>query len=130
MSTSQTPAADDEVRVLVVDDYPEAAETLAAILEFDGYVVRVAYDGAQALPMVDDFQPHCVILDIDMPELDGDALSAELRRRHGDDIVLIAITGASTSDKRVGQTFARVDHYLQKPIDPETLRKALGPLKG
>ena len=118
----------DDVRVLVVDDFADAAETLATVLELDGYVVRIARDGEEALVVVEQFQPHCVILDINMPGLDGNGLSAQLRSRYGDDIVLIAITGTDGSDRRVGQTFARVDHYLLKPLDPEVLRKALPPI--
>src|SRR5664279_5924628 len=118
----------DEVRVLVVDDLPDAADTLAAVLEYDGYTVRVAHEGSEALAMIAEFQPHCVILDVNMPGLDGNDLSAELRRRHGADIVLIAISGAQASDRRVGQTFERVDHYLKKPLDPEALRRVLPPL--
>lgn len=114
--------------MLVVDDFADAAETLAAVLEFDGYVVRTAYDGDEALSVVEQFQPHCVVLDINMPGLDGNGLSAHLRLRYGDDIILIAITGAGESDQRVAQTFDRVDHYLIKPLDPAALRKALPPI--
>ncbi len=126
MSDSATPH--DEVRVLVVDDYPEAAEILGARLELDGYRVRIAHDGLEALAIVDAFAPHCVLLDIDMPGLDGDQLSAQLRARFGDDVVLVAVSGWEKSDKRVSATFARVDHYLQKPIDEAKLRKVLPPI--
>ncbi len=118
----------DEVRILVVDDYPDAAEVLAARLEIDGYRVRIAHDGLEALAVVDEFAPHCVMLDIDMPSLDGDQLSTALRERFGDDVVLVAVSGWDKSDKRVAATFARVDHYLQKPIDDAKLRKVLPPL--
>lgn len=114
--------------MLVVDDFADAADSLAAVLEADGYCVRVAYSGEEALALVEAEPPHCVILDVAMPGLDGDDLSRQLRARHGDDIVLIAITGGTASDQRVAQTFNRVDHYLQKPLDPEALRKALPPL--
>lgn len=119
---------DDEVRILVVDDFADAADTLASALELDGYCVEVARDGVEALKVVDAFQPHCVLLDIDMPGLDGDTLSRRLRERFGDDIVLVAVTGWSKEDRRVAETFARVDHYLQKPIDEAKLRKVLPPL--
>ena len=119
---------DDEVRVLVVDDFADAAETLASALELDGYCVEVARDGIEALKIVETFQPHCVLLDIDMPGLDGNSLSSRLRERFGDDIVLVAVTGFPKDDHRVVATFARVDHYLQKPIDEVKLRKVLPPL--
>jgi DNA-binding response OmpR family regulator len=60
--------------------------------------------------------------------MDGLELSQELRQRYGDDIVLIAVTGREKDDERVSGTFASVDHYLQKPVDPDVLKKLLPPL--
>lgn len=115
----------DEARVIVVDDYPDAAEALACLLTLDGYSVRVAYDGAQAMNLVEAFKPHCVLFDINMPIMDGNELSQHLRERFGDDIVLIAVTGEDCADRRVAEAFGRVDHYLRKPIDHKLLRRAL-----
>ena len=117
----------DEVRVLVVDDSADAAEALAAILELNGYRVQTAPDGAAALALIDGFRPHCVLLDIDMPGIDGLELSRRLREEYRDDIVLIAVTGWSAGDPRVAETFAVVDHYLKKPLDPAELQKLLPP---
>ena len=64
------------------------------------------------------FNPHCVLLDVAMPRMDGFALTKILRERFGDDIVLIAVTGKAKEDTHVSETFDRVDHDLQKPIDP------------
>lgn len=119
---------DDDVLVLVVDDYPDAAEALARTLELGGYKVWTAADGEQALAMVAEHRPHCVLLDIGMPGMDGNVLARTLRERYGDDIVLIAVTGREKDDKGVAETFDRVDHYLQKPVDPEVLRKLLPPV--
>ncbi len=118
----------DEVRVLVVDDVADAAEALAETLGLSGYNVQVAGDGARALALIEDQQPHCVLLDIGMPGMDGNELARTLRERYGDDIVLIAVTGREHDDERVSDTFARVDHYLQKPVDPDVLRKLLPPV--
>jgi len=123
-----TPMSDDDVRVLVVDDVADAAEALAATLTLSGYKVWTANDGATALAMVEAHQPHCVLLDIGMPGMDGNELTKTLRARYGDDIVLIAVTGREHDDERVSDTFARVDHYLQKPVDPDVLRKLLPPV--
>lgn len=116
---------EEDVRVIVVDDDPEVAETLAAALEFDGYRVRIADNGAQAVALVAEFVPHCVLLDVEMPGMDGDELSKRLREGYGDEIVLIAVTGGHPKDKRVHDTFDRVDHYLKKPIDLNLLRRLL-----
>lgn len=113
------------MRVLVVDDDHEVADALAAALEFDGYRVRIAEDGARAVALVAEFEPHCVLLDVEMPGMDGDELSKRLREGYGDEIVLIAVTGGHDKDKRVHDTFDRVDHYLKKPVDLGLLRKLL-----
>ena len=121
---------DDDVRVLVVDDVVDAAEALAETLAMSGYKVWIATDGAAALALVEEHKPHCVLLDIGMPGMDGNELTRTLRTRYGDDIVLIAVTGREHDDERVSDTFARVDHYLQKPVDPDQLRKLLPPVAG
>lgn len=120
--------SDDDVRVVVVDDVADAAEVLAETLSLSGYKVWTATDGAAALALIEERKPHCVLLDIGMPGMDGNELTRTLRARYGDDIVLIAVTGREHDDERVSDTFARVDHYLQKPVDPDVLRKLLPPV--
>ena len=119
---------DDDVRVVVVDDFADAAEALGETLTMSGYKVWIATDGEGALALIETHRPHCVLLDIGMPGMDGNDLTRTLRTRYGDDIVLIAVTGREHDDERVSDTFARVDHYLQKPVDPEVLRKLLPPV--
>lgn len=119
----------DSVRVLVVDDVTDAADTLAMLLELDGYEVCTAYDGLQALTRIPEFAPHCVLFDIDMPVVDGFELSKQVRQRHGDDIVLIAVTARGSHDARVAGAFAVADHYLIKPVDTAVLRKLLPPVR-
>ena len=122
--------SDDEVRVLVVDDLADAAEMLSMLLELNGYTVRTASDGEAALKAIEEWPPLCVILDIDMPGIDGLQLSTRLRRDHGDNIVLIAVTGAEKDDPRIAATFDLVDHYVRKPVDLKTLSKFLPPTRG
>jgi DNA-binding response OmpR family regulator len=120
----------DSVRVIVVDDVPDAAQTLALLLELDGYDVRTANDGAQAMALIDSFAPHCILFDIDMPNVDGFELSKRVRASHGDDIVLIAVTARENQDPRVVGAFRVADHYFRKPLDHARLRKLLPPLPG
>jgi DNA-binding response OmpR family regulator len=122
--------SEDSVRVIVVDDVPDAAQTLALLLELDGYDVRMAHDGAQALAMIDSFAPHCILFDIDMPGVDGFELSKRVRERHVDDIVLIAVTARENQDPRVVGAFTVADHYVRKPVDHAVLRRVLPPLAG
>ena len=108
---------DSDVRVLVVDDLDDSAQMLAALLSVSGYAARTARDGASALAVTEEFKPHCVLLDVKMPGMDGLELAQRLRAAHGDDIVLIAVTAADIDDFAVSQTFELVDHYLVKPVD-------------
>ncbi len=119
---------DSEVRVLVVDDVSDAAEALASALQADGYTVRTARDGAHALSIIDSFLPHCVLLDIDMPTMDGQELASRLRLRFGDTVVLIAVTGWGRADDRFSKAFELFDHYLRKPFETAVLHKVLPPL--
>lgn len=118
----------DEVRVVVVDDSADAAEGLAVYLGQSGYATRTASDGAAALALVQTFLPHCVLLDVNMPGMDGLEFARHMRTRFVDDVVLIAVTGAPPSDATVKATFGLVDHYLQKPIHFPDLDKILPPL--
>jgi len=128
-STGTSTAHDDAVRVLVVDDDHDVAEVLAEILKLNGYEVRIAHDGLVVLALVEEYKPHCVLLDVNLPGMDGGELSRRLRERYGDDLILIAVTGWSEKDARVSNAFGRVDHYLQKPVDVQMLSKVLPPVR-
>ncbi len=122
--------SDNDVRVLVVDDLEDAAEALAGVLALNGYVARTAHDGASALRLTKEFLPHCILLDVKMPGIDGLELTHRLRSSYGDDIVLVAVTGCRSDEARVSETFALVDHYLTKPIDFAKLETILPPRLG
>lgn len=124
-----TLSADVGARILVVDDYPEAATAIAELLRSSGYVVETAMDGVAALKVVESFHPHCVLLDVGMPGMDGLELARRLRTLHGDDIVLVAVTGLADDALSVAATFAIVDHHLHKPIDFDILARVLPGLR-
>jgi DNA-binding response OmpR family regulator len=117
----------DEVRVLIVDDNDDAAEALAALLQISGYVTQTASGAVAALELADGFRPHCVILDVKMPGIDGLGLARSLRAKYADDVVLIAVTGGSADEPVVSDTFRIVDHYLKKPVTGTDLAKVLPP---
>ena len=119
----------EEVRVVVVDDHVDSARSLAALLTHNGYCVETAHDGVRAWALIEQFQPLCVLFDIKMPGIDGAELSKRLRARYGNDLVLIAITGAPADDRQVAETFARVDYYLHKPVNLAKLQVALPPVR-
>ena len=122
-------SSSDEVRIVVVDDCADAAATLQALLELNGYVVEVAFSAEDALLQIEAAQPHCVLLDCMMPGMNGLELAERLRGLYGDDIVLIAITGSDLQSDGVNATFGLVDHHLLKPIDFKQLSRVLPPLR-
>jgi DNA-binding response OmpR family regulator len=118
----------DDLRVIVVDDVADSADTLACLIELNGYRVRTASDGAAALELLSNWPAPCMILDIDMPGMDGLELAQRLRAEHGDNVVVIAMTGWAETDPRVAKTFEIVDHYWHKPVDPRVLDQLLPPV--
>jgi DNA-binding response OmpR family regulator len=115
----------DELRVLVVDDVRDTAESMALALTLDGFDAKTAFDGVQALALVETYKPHVVLFDVGMPRMDGNDLSRILRERYGDEMILIAVTGRDVGDHRVLSTLERADHYFLKPVNLDALRKVL-----
>ena len=118
----------DDLRVVIVDDSRDFLDALALLLELDGYFVKTATNSADALALIADFHPVCVLTDINMDGIGGVELAAHLRAQYGQGIVLIAITGWGNPDDRVSKEFERFDFYLRKPIDMDRLRLFLPPV--
>jgi len=121
--------ANDEIHVLVVDDSQEAAASMAELLVLDGYTVRTASEGRQALQLAAEQVPHCVILDINMPGMDGCELTQELRARYDSSMVIIAITGMGDRSERVAMTIALADHFLRRPFESSVILRLLLPTR-
>jgi CheY-like chemotaxis protein len=114
-------------RILVVDDNTDTADSLAAMLGVLGHEARVAYDGAQAIALADDFRPDIVLMDIGMPKFNGFQVAQRLRAQPwADRVVLIAITGWDQPEDRRCSKEAGFDAHLAKPVDPELLFRLLG----
>jgi CheY-like chemotaxis protein len=114
------------VRVLVVDDNPDAADTLDMLLRVLGAEVRVARDGLQAIEAFAPFDPDVVLLDIGMPGMDGYEVVRTLRRHHaGHRARMIALTGWGQENDRARGRDAGFDHHLVKPADIAALEALL-----
>jgi DNA-binding response OmpR family regulator len=116
------------LRVLVADDEHDTADGLMRILHHQGFDVRVAYDGAEALREAWRFFPDVVILDIGMPQLSGYDVARALRARISG-VVLIAITAYKESTDKILAQMAGFDHHFGKPCDPGAIVELLGTLK-
>lgn len=112
------------LRVLVVDDSRDTADTLAAALEALGQEVRVAYDGDTALEILRTFQPELAILDIGMPGLNGHELARRVRADPAlPSICLVALSGwGLPADRKFALASGFHEHYA-KPISIEELEK-------
>jgi PAS domain S-box-containing protein len=115
--------------VLVVDDNRDTADTLAGILQAQGFVVTTAYDGAGALHALDSARPEIVLLDLGLPDMSGNDVAAIIRSRSaGARPVLVAITGWGQEDDRRKTREAGFDLHLVKPVDPADLQARLAEL--
>jgi PAS domain S-box-containing protein len=116
------------LRVLVVEDNKDAANTLRVLLEMFGYEVRVAYTGKAGVEAARDGRPDVVLCDIGLPEMDGFAVANALRRNpETAGARLIAVTGYGQEADRRRALEAGFNEHLTKPVDPEVLLGQLEP---
>jgi signal transduction histidine kinase/CheY-like chemotaxis protein len=114
------------LKVLVVDDNRDAADSLGVLLDYLGYNVQVAHDGPTALQQVDLFRPALVLLDIGMPKMDGYEVARRLRaQERWRDLVVVALTGWGQEEDRLRTREAGFDHHLVKPTDLGALQSLL-----
>ena len=113
------------LRVLVVDDNTDAADSVSMLLAEMGCSARVAYDGPSALLAMADFNPAVVLLDIGMPGMDGYETCRRIREKWGTRVVVVAITGwGQQSDKRSALQ-SGFDAHITKPADPARLEQVI-----
>ena len=113
------------VRVLVADDNRDAADSLQRVLVLYGHDVRVAYDGVSAMQIGREFRPRVAVLDIGMPGTDGYTVAREMRKQHGREVTIVALTGWGQEADRRRAIEAGFDHHLVKPVDPDALNVLL-----
>jgi signal transduction histidine kinase len=112
--------------VLVVDDNVDAAVTLARLVELRGHRVEIVHDGATALERLRSSVPDVVLLDIEMPEMNGYEVARALRSDERlRSVRLIAITGYGKASDRERAARAGFDAHMVKPVEPEALYAAL-----
>ncbi|MQS39166.1 response regulator transcription factor [Streptomyces katsurahamanus] len=107
-------------RILIVDDEPAVREALRRSLAFEGYETEVAVDGVDALAKAESYGPDLIVLDIQMPRMDG--LTAARRIRGGGSTVpILMLTARDTVGDRVTGLDAGADDYLVKPFELDEL---------
>ena len=114
------------LKILVVDDSRDAADTCAILLELSGHHVQTAYTGQRALELAESFRPHVLLLDIGLPDFDGYQLAKKIRATPwGRGAVLIAVTGWGQEADRRRAFEAGFDQHLTKPIAAETVESLI-----
>jgi len=106
-------------RVLIVEDDPEITDVLRRSLRYEGYEIRTAGDGVEALDAAAEFAPDLVVLDLGLPRLDGIEVCRRLRDE-GDVPILMLTARVETSD-RVSGLDSGADDYLVKPFERQEL---------
>ena len=108
-----------QMKVAVIDDERSIRDLLEIGLGREGYTVRTAADGQQAIALVADWQPDVIVLDVMMPKLDGFSLLPLLRRRTQAPIIMLTARG-DVADRVIGLR-GGADDYLAKPFDLDEL---------
>lgn len=109
-------------RILLVEDNPDTAESLARLLVLFGYEVRIAPDGWQGLATAVRWQPEFVLLDLGLPGMDGYEVARRLRREAWcREPLLIAVTGYGQAEDLRRSLGVGIDHHLLKPVDMDVL---------
>jgi CheY-like chemotaxis protein/anti-sigma regulatory factor (Ser/Thr protein kinase) len=113
-------------RVLMIEDYADARDSLRALLELSGHEVREAADGRTGVELALRLQPDVVLIDIGLPGLDGYDVARRIRSApQGHRMVLAAVTGYGQPEDRRRAEEAGFDAHLVKPVDPDQLTELL-----
>jgi signal transduction histidine kinase/ActR/RegA family two-component response regulator len=114
------------LRVLLVDDNVDAAHTLKLFLGAAGHQIEIAYCAADAIELAKVFRPDACLLDIGLPDFDGNELARRLRRMpQTAGSILVAMTGYGRQQDRDAAQAAGFDHYLVKPVNTIVLSEVL-----
>ena len=114
-------------RLLIVEDHPDVAESLALILRRDAHEVRIAHDGPAALQALSQFKPDVVLLDVGLPGMDGYEVARRMREEALESkLTIIALSGYGQTEAHRQSMQAGCDAHLVKPVHPDALRSMLG----
>jgi CheY-like chemotaxis protein len=112
--------------VLIVDDNPQNLKLAKLLLITEGYDARVAVDAEQALTLLEEFTPRLILMDIQLPGMDGLELTRRLKAApETRGIVIVALTAYAMKGDEDKARAAGCDGYIAKPIDVRTLPQAV-----
>ena len=118
------------LRVLVVDDNRDVADSTASVMRMNGCDVHVAYDGKAAIESVQRLRPDAVLLDIGLPTIDGYLVAEHIRAQpENGRTMIVAVSGYGQEQDRVRSKSVGFDYHVVKPIDPTVLAGLVGSLR-
>ena len=106
-------------KIVVIDDEPSVQEVVRGYLEKDGYLVYVAGNGREGLALAERTKPGLIVLDLMLPDVNGEEICREIRGRS--DVPILMLTAKASEDERVGGLALGADDYLTKPFSPREL---------
>jgi PAS domain S-box-containing protein len=117
------------LRILIVDDNEDGAESMALLLQLAGHETQQAHDGVEAVEAAERFRPDAVLLDIGLPKMNGYEACRRIRTKPwGRDMVLVALTGWGQEEDRQLSREAGFDAHLVKPVNHDALLQFLASL--
>jgi CheY-like chemotaxis protein/two-component sensor histidine kinase len=117
-------SASSPLRVLIVDDNKDAADSLAMLLSLDGHTVRAVYSAQAAIEAAPSFNADLILLDIGLPSMDGYEVASRLRAA-GNDSTLVALTGYGQKEDIERALSAGFNAHLAKPVESSKLEEIL-----
>jgi len=106
-------------KIVVIDDESSVQEVVRGYLEKDGYLVYVAGNGRDGLALAERAKPGLIVLDLMLPDVSGEEICREIRRRS--DVPILMLTAKAAEEERVGGLALGADDYLTKPFSPREL---------
>lgn len=121
--------AKPRLRILVVDDNPDSAMSMAMVLSMMGHETQTAHDGEAAVSTAEAFRPHVVLLDIGLPKLNGYEVAQRIRQHEwGASMFLVAVTGWGQDEDRRRSEDVGMNLHMVKPVEPAALGRVLASL--
>lgn len=122
----KTKRTTEKLRILIVEDNPDQAQTLAALLKLWGHQVKIALDGATGLDIAQEFRPQVALIDLGLPIMSGYEIASRIKKNPLlNNTRIIAQTGWGQEQDRKLALDAGFDHHLVKPLDPVELAAVL-----
>jgi two-component system cell cycle response regulator DivK len=112
--------------ILIVDDNPQNLKLVRVLLAAEGYAVRTAADGEEAVRLLESFTPRLILMDIQLPGIDGLELTRRLKAdERRKDIIVVALTAYAMKGDEDKARAAGCDGYIAKPIDTDSLARTV-----